>query len=180
MKKVEKMIFPLSIFVIILASAFTFKSSLDWKVSEGYEVKFKGTEAEGVFTKMNGSMVFNESELSNATISVSIDVNSINTGNGTKNKHAKSKKWFDAEKYPTIKFNSSKITKSGSSYEAEGTLSMHGIEKTVKIPLTFSSNTFKGELKVNRMDYKIGTMEGMSKKVSNEIKVTFSVPVVKK
>lgn len=29
------------------------------------------------------------------------------------------------------------------------------------------------------MDFKIGTMEGMSKKVSNEIKIDFSVPVTK-
>jgi len=37
-------------------------------------------------------------------------VASINTGNGMKNTHAKSEKWVDAEKYPTITFNSGSIS----------------------------------------------------------------------
>ncbi|HAD11476.1 MAG TPA: hypothetical protein DCF33_03460 [Saprospirales bacterium] len=54
------------------------------------------------------------------------------------------------------------------------------MKKVVTIPFTFSNNTFVGSFSVNRMDYGIGSMEGMSKKVSNEIKIDLSVPVSKK
>jgi polyisoprenoid-binding protein YceI len=57
---------------------------------------------------------------------------------------------------------------------------MHGVKKQISIPFTFISNTFKGTFKVNRMDYGIGSMEGMSKKVSDDIVLEISVPVTKK
>ncbi|MDP5139092.1 MAG: YceI family protein, partial [Spirosomaceae bacterium] len=120
-----------------------------------------------------------ENDLANSKFAVSLDVASINTGNGMKNKHAKSDKWFDAEKYPKITFTSNKFTKTAAGYSVEGTLDLHGVKKPVSIPFTFANNTFKGSLKVNRMDYGVGTMEGMSKKVSNEIVVDISVPVTK-
>jgi hypothetical protein len=54
------------------------------------------------------------------------------------------------------------------------------IKKEIIIPFTFSNSIFKGNFSVNRMDYKIGTMEGMSKKVSNEVKLNITIPVIKK
>lgn len=162
---------------IISLSAFTVSSSISWKIAEGHSVKFSGTEVEGIFKEMNGDINFNEDDLANSNFSVSVNVASINTGNGTKNKHAKSAKWFDAETYPKITFVSSKISKSAAGYQAEGTLEMHGVKKQITLPFSFSGNTFKGNLKVNRMDYGVGTMKGMSKKVSNEIAIEISVPV---
>ncbi len=97
-----------------------------------------------------------------------------------KNKHAKSDKWFDATKYPSITFISTKISKSANGYQVEGTLEMHGIKKQIAFPFTFSSNVFQGNFKVNRMDYGVGTMQGMSKEVGNEINLDISVPVIKK
>ena len=49
---------------------------------------------------------------------------------------------------------------------------MHGIKKQVNIPFVFLNNVFKGSFSVNRIDYGVGTLEGMSKKVSNAIKFT--------
>ena len=47
---------------------------------------------------------------------------SINTANGMKNTHAKGEGWFNADKYPTIAFTSSAITKTASGFEAKGAL----------------------------------------------------------
>jgi len=164
---------------IISLSAFTISNSISWKIDEGHSVKFSGTEVEGIFKEMNGDINFDEQDLANSNFSVALNVASINTGNGTKNKHAVSEKWFDAETYPKITFTSSKISKSATGYQVEGTLEMHGVKKQITIPFSFSGNTFKGNLKVNRLDYGVGTMKGMSKKVSNEIAIEIAVPVVK-
>lgn len=172
--------FAILVGATILLSAFTIIESINWEISDGYSIKFKGTDAEGIFKSMKGDISFNENELAASKFSVSIDVASINTGNGMKNKHAKSDKWFDAETYPSIVFTSNKFTKSKTGYKVEGTLEMHGTKKEVSIPFTFASNTFKGKFSVNRMDYGIGTMKGMSKKVSNEIELEISIPVSKK
>ena len=115
--------------VVMTMSAFTFTSSINWKISDGYSVKFAGTDAEGVFKTLNGDVVFDEANVEASKFSFTVDVNSINTGNGMKNKHAVSPKWFDAEQFPTISFNSSKVAKGASGYEVTGTMKIHGITK---------------------------------------------------
>jgi polyisoprenoid-binding protein YceI len=172
--------FAVLVVATMLLSAFTISSSIEWKITDGYSIKFKGKAVEGVFKTMSGDISFNETEPTNSKFSISIDVASINTGNGIKNRHAKNDNWFDVKKYPAITFVSNKISKTNSGYQVEGILEMHGTKKQVTIPFIFSSNTFSGSFSVNRMDYGIGSMEGMSKKVSNEINLEIIVPVTKK
>jgi polyisoprenoid-binding protein YceI len=164
----------------VVLSAFTTFQSMDWQIADGYAIKFKGTEAEGIFNEVKGAISFDENNLSSAKMDISIGVASINTGNGMKNKHAKSDKWFDAEQYPVIAFHSSKITKVGTAYKVEGMLEMHGVKKQIEIPFTFGANVFSGKFSLNRLDYGVGTMEGMSEKVSNSIELEITVPVTKK
>ncbi|MFK8054817.1 MAG: YceI family protein [Saprospiraceae bacterium] len=162
---------------IILFSAFTISSSTTWKIADGYSVAFTSKDPSGVFTKMDGDITFDEDNLDASMFDVAIEVASINTGNGMKNKHAKSAKWFDAEKYPTIRFTSSAFAKTDSGYEVTGTLDMHGIQKEFTMPFTFENNTFVSSFMVSRVDFEIGSMKGMSGKVPAEIKLDLSVPV---
>jgi polyisoprenoid-binding protein YceI len=165
--------------VVILLSAFTISESIAWKITDKYSVAFAGTDAEGIFKELKGTVQFDEANLSTSSASFTIPVNSINTGNGTKNKHAVSDKWFDADTYPNIKFVSKNFSKTASGYQVTGTMEIHGTKKEVTIPFTFTDNTFKSNFSVKRMDYGVGTMNGMSKKVSDEIKLTVSIPVTK-
>ena len=179
-KKMKQLSFAVLVGATLQLSAFTTIKSVDWKISDDYSIKFKGKDAEGIFKTMSGDISFDENDLNSSNFSTSVDVSSINTGNGMKNRHAKSDKWFDAKKHPTINFISSKFSKSTHGYQVEGTIEMHGIKKQIIIPFTFSSNVFKGNFSVNRTDFGVGSMEGMSKKVSNEIVIEISVPVTKK
>lgn len=163
----------------ILFSAFTIIASTSWKVSDNYAVKFAGTDAEGIFKTLKGDVSFDPSELSSSKFSFTVDVNSINTGNGMKNKHAVSDKWFDAKKYPNITFSSSKIVADGNQFKVTGTMMIHGVSKQITIPFSFQNNTIEAKFSVNRMDYKVGTMEGMSKKVSDKISLDITIPLTK-
>ena len=176
----KKILFPVAVAATLIFSAFTTFNAVNWQIANGYALKFEGTDAAGGFSKMTGDIAFDENNLETAKMAVTIDVTSISTGNGMKNGHAKSEKWFNAKQFPTITFTSSKFAKIASGYSVDGTLDLHGVKKPITIPFTFSNNTFKGNFSVNRMDYGVGTMEGMSKKVSNEIKLDISVPVTKK
>jgi polyisoprenoid-binding protein YceI len=178
--KMKQLCFALFVGATMLLSAFTIYNSIDWRITDGYSIKFTGKHVEGIFKTFTGDISFDENNLSSSTFSIAIDVSSINTGNGIKNRHAKNDKWFDAKQFPTITFKSSKFSKSGAGYQVDGTLKMHGITKQISIPFTFTSNIFKGNFSVNRLDYGVGTMEGMSKKVSNEINIEIVVPVTKK
>lgn len=179
MTKTRKISFTVLIGAFIMLTAFTINNTL-WQIKDGYSIKFEGTDAKGEFEKINGSIIFDAENLATSNMNINVDVTSIATGNWLKNRHAKSEKWFDADKFPKINFTSSKFSKSANGYIVDGTLEMHGIKKQITIPFTFDNNIFKGNFNVNRIDYGVGTLEGMSKKVSNEIKLELSVPVVKK
>jgi len=176
----KKLIYPFVALLVLATSVFAVIKSQDWKIKEGYSIKFDAQNPVGVFTALKGDIRFDEKNLPSSKFDVSIDVASINTGNGMQNTHAKSEKWFDAAKYPTIKFTSEAITKTAKGYQAAGMLEMHGEKKATIIPFTFaktpSGAVFNGSFEVNRLDFKIGEPGGKSSEV---IKLDISVPVSK-
>jgi polyisoprenoid-binding protein YceI len=173
----KKLFYPLAAIVLLIASAFTVKYAQDWKIAEGYSVKFNGGDPSGEFGGLKGSISFDPADLAGSKFEATIDVATINTGNGMKNTHAKSAKWFDAEKYPVIKFTSSGFTKTADGFEAKGIMDMHGVQKEITIPFTFDNNTFKGSIEVNRLDYNVNTAE--PEHGSAKFKVDITVPVTK-
>jgi len=162
---------------IFAASAFTAIQSMDLKIADTYSVKFDGGDPSGEFKGLKGTISFDAANLKDSKFAVSIDVATINTGNGMKNTHAMSEKWMDATKFPLITFTSKEITKVAVGYEAKGTLDMHGVQKEITLPFTFENNVFKGGFSVNRMDYNINTAE--PNHGSQVMKVDIEVPVSK-
>jgi polyisoprenoid-binding protein YceI len=173
----KNLFYPFAAIVIMLGSAFTVIKSQDWKIADSYSVKFEGGDPSGEFGGLTGTISFDPGNLASSKFDAAIDVATINTGNGMKNTHAKSDKWFDADKYPTIRFTSAAITKTSAGYEAKGVLDMHGVQKEITIPFTFDNNVFKGSFQVNRMDYNINTAEPNHGAAA--FKVDITVPVVK-
>ncbi|PSL45389.1 polyisoprenoid-binding protein YceI [Chitinophaga niastensis] len=163
-----------------MAAVFAFSLIQGWKITDKYNISFSSNEAGGIFKTFKGNIVFDEQNLATSNFDVTIDVASINTGNGLQNKHAKSDEWFDAVKYPVIRYTSKKIEKAGNAYQVTGDLEIRGIKKAFTIPFTFQHNgngaTFNGTFNVNRNDFHIGKPGG---DVSDMIKVTVAVPVVK-
>ncbi len=173
----KKLVYPFAAITLIVASAFTVIKSKDWKITDNASVKFNGGDPFGEFSGFKGIVSFDPNDLATSKFDVTIDVATINTGNGMKNTHAKSDKWFDAEKYPTIKFTSTAVTKTSAGYEAKGILDMHGVQKEITLPFTFENNVFNGSIEVNRLDYNINTAEPAHGAAT--FKVDASVPVSK-
>ena len=177
----KKLVYPIAAFILMAGSAFTIIRSQNWNISEDYSIKFTSDDPSGVFRGLKGTVLFDEKDLASSKFDVTVDVNTINTGNGMKNGHAKSEKWFDAEKYPLISFTSSAITRTASGYEAKGVLEMHGVKKDFTIPFTFSNTAtggvFNASFNVNRLDFNINTAEPAHG--ASELKVDISVPVTK-
>lgn len=152
-----------------------------WKLLETHKVAFSNKDVSGTFDEITGTIVFDSENLSTAKLNFKLKVESINTGNGLQNKHARGDEWFNAEKYPYIEFNSSKIEKSESGFKAIGKLEMHGVTKDVIIPFTFSKKgnkgTFIAKFSVNRTDYNVGKK---GDDVADAIKITATLPVQKK
>jgi polyisoprenoid-binding protein YceI len=162
---------------IIAVCSFTAFQSAEMKIADNYSVKFDGGDPSGEFKGLKGTINFDPANPGAAKFDVTIDVATINTGNGMKNTHAQSEKWLDAAKYPVIRFTSKTVSKTAGGFEAKGTLDMHGVQKEVVLPFTFADNVFKGTLEVNRMDYNVNTAE--PKHGGADFKIAITVPVTK-
>lgn len=111
---------------------------------------------EGEFTTLNGKIAFNKSNLSNAYFNVCIATESLKTDRKKRDENLKNEIFFDTKNYPTICFESNSIMKIFGDYIVEGKLTMLGVTKTIKIPLSYSNNTFIGSFEINRQDFNLG------------------------
>ena len=166
--------------LLIILSSWTSRLATDWTITEGYTVAFSGSGAEGTFRGLSGTLTFDSTHLDQAVFDVTVDARTIDTGNNTKDRHARGDNWFDVEHHPQIRFTSSRITKTSLGYEAIGTLRLHGVEREITFPFTFVTQgdiaTFKGSFTVDRQDYGIkGPFFGFV--VGNEFDVALTVPV---
>lgn len=173
----KKFFFVLIPFLFLLLTAFTLAETSEWKLTDGYSIRFKGKGINGFFHSLKGQIVFNENTLSASRVNLEVELNSIRTGNSLKSWHAKRAKWFDAKQYPVIRFSSSEIQKAAKGFVAKGKLNMKGVEREISVPFTFLHNTFFGTFFVRRTDYNVGRMKGFSKMVSDSIQIDFTIPV---
>ncbi len=168
----------LTVVSLLIMSGYAFALVSGWRIAEGYQIRFDGKYAHGSFDKMEGNIRFDPVNPDESRFEVSVDVSSINTGIELKNKHARSDKWFDAEKYPHISFVSKSVSRTDTGFVVRGELELKGIRKEIAIPFAFRSvvdrHLFYGKFKVNRGDFGIGKVSG---KDSDSTAVEVSVPV---
>ncbi len=127
---------------------------------------------EGTFTGMTGTIRFDENNLSDFGINVCLDANSVNTDNEKRDEHLKKEDFFDVDQFPEICFVSNSILKKEDAYIVEGALTLHGVTKTINIPLVFKNNTVSGTFTVERKDYELGPSGGFM--IGKDIQITIN------
>lgn len=173
----KKSIYPAMIAIVVSASAFKVASTATlWKVNEdAYSVKFTSKKFDGAFKGLKSELLFDENNLAASKLTATIDANTINTGNGMRNGHAK--QGLDAKTYQTVKFESTSIVKTASGYEANGNLTIKDVTKQIKIPFTFKKTAdggvFEGAFSVKPAEYKVkkeGTPEVLNFQLNIPVK----------
>ena len=87
----------------------------------------------GSFTKVTGSVVLNEKDITQSQVLASIDVGSVDTRVEMRDKDLRSPNFFDVEKYPTIDFRSKRMVSSGGKLQVIGDLTIHGTTHEVTL-----------------------------------------------
>ena len=85
----------------------------------------------GTFTRWSGTVQIPDGDLSKATVSVTIDASSIDTGVADRDAHLKSPDFFDASQYPELRFVGKRVQRSGNESEVVGDLTIKGITREV-------------------------------------------------
>ena len=143
-------------------------------------------DVDGEFGEFSVSIDGDASKPKTVKVEANIDVASLNTNNVKRDNHLKSPDFFDAAKYPMIRFASTGVKAKGSQLVVTGNLTMHGVSKLVSIPFKVAkgkngagvdTTTYKGKLTIDRNDYGIGT-DSIAAKISLEDEVEIKLLVV--
>ena len=157
-----------------------------------FQVRHLVTRVRGRFTDFSGTVAFDPAQPEQSSITFSIDARSIDTSAADRDQHLRSDDFFAVEKFPTLTFVSSGVTKkSEERYDVDGTLTIRGVAQAVTLPVTYLGEAkdpwgnarvgFETELTVNRKDYGLtwnAALETGGFLVGDEVKISDSVQAV--
>ncbi|HEY4312369.1 MAG TPA: YceI family protein [Pirellulales bacterium] len=137
----------------------------------------------GRFDKTSGTFQLDEQNPSASAIDVVVESGSVDTSNTQRDTHLRNPDFFDAAKFPTIRFVSTKVSRQGTGpYVVAGDLTLHGVTKpvTLEIEATGSGKGMMGETRsgletvfnINRTDFGMDKMVGP---VADEVRLMVSV-----
>jgi polyisoprenoid-binding protein YceI len=145
----------------------------------------------GSLGEVTGKVDLNEKDLTKTTFEATVDVKGINTRSTKRDDHLRSKDFFDAEKFPTISFKSTKVEKvSETKMKITGDLKIKDITKPVTLDAEITAEMvnpmnkmptrgFSATGVVNRKEFGLGSdMPGAM--IGEEIKVMIDGEFAKK
>jgi len=147
----------------------------------------------GEFSKTTGTAVIDDADLSKSTVEATIDVNSVNTREPKRDGHLKSDAFFDAAKYPTITFKSTKVEPAGAgALKVTGNLTIRGVTKSVVLDVAGPTAEIKDPMgnqrrgvaattTINRRDFGVswGGVTDAGPVVGDEVKIQIDAELLK-
>jgi len=177
-----KKIYPLFFILFFVANAFSqVKDHTVTKSSVLFHIKNLGITVDGTLGGFKGDIKFDPANLAASTITATVETNTIDTDNGTRNDHLKSDSYFDVAKYPNITIKSVSFKhNSGNNYTGVFSLTIKDKTNNVTIPFSYAETgtnaEFKGNFEIKRTDYGVG---GKSLVMSNDVKIDLDISTAK-
>ncbi len=151
------------------------------------------SNVKGQFTGVSGTLKLDEADISNSSVEASIDASSINTREAQRDAHLKSADFFDVEKFPTLTFKSTGVSRKEGELAVEGELTIHGVTRKVvfdvegptapgKDPWGNTRIGLSAATKINRKDYGLtwnAALETGGILVGEDVTITLDVQFVK-
>ncbi len=159
---------------LVLAAPLALAQTTTWKSDPVHsEVDFSIkhmslTNVHGRFGAVNATVVYDAADISKSTVTATIDVAGVDTGETARDNHLKTDAFFDVSKYTTATFQSTKVVKSADGMTVTGNLTLRGVTKPVVLnvvgptaPVTGMDKKqhvgFSATTTIRRQDWGIGT-----------------------
>jgi polyisoprenoid-binding protein YceI len=186
--------------IALLASLSALAQTSNWNIDPAHStaqftVRHMGiSNVTGNFTKLTGSVVLNEKDITQSQVSANIDVSSVDTRVEMRDKDLRSPNFFDVEKYPTIEFKSKRIVSSGGKLQVIGDLTIHGTTREVTLdgdgptpeltdPWGNSRRGISATTTINRKDFNLvynNLLKTGEAVVGDNVKIQIDAEMVKK
>jgi polyisoprenoid-binding protein YceI len=147
----------------------------------------------GRFTKFSGTVHLDDADLTRSSVEATIDAGSIDTGTGQRDDHLRSADFFDVQKYPELRFKSSRIEKAGENrYRVVGGLTIRDVTREVTLDAELEGRgkdpwgnervAFSAKTAIDRKDFGLGwnqVLEAGGVLVGDRVDIELDVQVVK-
>ncbi len=182
-------VFFLTVFLFSSVSyAASYNVDLD-HTSVSFKIKHLLSYVQGHFKDFKGTFEYDPEHPENSKVEATVQVASIDTNVEPRDKHLRSKDFFDVEQFPVMTFKSTKFTpESAEKGKLEGDLTIHGtirpvvfdveIHGVAKDPWGNVRSAFTATTKINRKDFGLGwnqALETGQLLVGEEVAITLEV-----
>jgi polyisoprenoid-binding protein YceI len=152
------------------------------------------SNVKGHFTGLKGTLTLDETDVTKSRIEGTIEVSTVTTREPQRDTHLRSADFFDVEKFPTMSFKSTLITReSEEELAVTGDLTIHGVTREVEFTVEGPTppgkdpwgNTRLGAsatTKISRKDFGLtynATLETGGILIGDEVTITVEVEFVK-
>jgi polyisoprenoid-binding protein YceI len=104
----------------------------------GFKIRHLFSNVTGRFTDVSGSINVDADHPENASVDATIGIKSIDTANTRRDDDLRGDNYFQAEKFPTMTYKSTKVVLSGTDQaDVTGDLTLHGVTKPVTLHVKF-------------------------------------------
>lgn len=150
----------------------------------------------GQFKVISGHLHIDEQNPENSSVDAQAETASIDTRDANRDAHLRSPDFFDAEKYPTISFKSTKVERvsgSDNEFKVTGDLSLHGVTKPVVFDAEYSGQNkdpwgqqragLSAKATINRKDWGLNwhqALETGGVVVSDHVKIEIDLSTINK
>ena len=189
----------LLLFLTLISAPLLFGQKSGWTLDKAHSsVSFSIrhlviSEVTGKFRDFDITLNSSKDDFSDASVDATIKVASINTENERRDAHLKTDDFFNAEKFPEIKFKSAAFEKvEGDKYKITGDLTIRDITKKVTFDAVYNGSikgmrgttiaSWKATLTINRFDYGLKwnrTIEAGGLIAGDMVNITLSLELVR-
>jgi polyisoprenoid-binding protein YceI len=154
------------------------KSSLEFAFLQA------GAKNKGRFKHFAVSFDFSAANLATSRLDVTVDMNSVDTGDEERDTTLHGADLFAVAKFPQAHFTASQINNTAAGYEAVGKLTIRGVTHDMRVPFTFRTATengaaagyMSGKTSLRRLDYGVGQGDWKATdQVGDEVEVSFAL-----
>src|ERR1700739_4113526 len=154
------------------------KSSLEFAFQQA------GAKNKGRFRHFAVSFDFSPANLGASRLDVTVDMNSVDTGDEERDTTLRGADLFAVAKFSQAHFTASQINKTAAGYEAVGKLTIRSVTRDMRVPFTFRTTTengaaagyMSGKTSLRRLDYGVGQGDWKATdQVADEVEVSFAL-----
>jgi len=143
-----------------------------------------GAATEGRFRQFATDLRYDEKNPAASSLKVSVQIASVDTQDSERDDAIAMPELFDAAKFPVATFVADSLTRTATGLEAPGKLTIRGVTREMRLPLSIKSTAagleLSGQTAFKRLDFGIGQGEWQStESVGDEVKVQYKVALVR-